>query len=372
MREVRGLSQTQLAEMLAVTNAGVSAYETGRSKPSPNALEAMATVLHAPVDFFLRPARAPRSGVAFYRSLSSATKKARTRAEHRLEWLMDIVRYMDELVELPPVALPDFHIRKNPLDVSDQDVEALASEAREFWGMGEGPVANVTRLLENHGVILTLDNLDADALDSLSLTASRPYIMVSRDKGTAVRWRYDVAHELGHLIMHSHLDQRVVSRSVEAAAIEDQAHRFAGAFLLPLGPFMDDFYSASLDTLYNMKAKWRVSMGAMIMRASKASIISPETAQRLHINHSRRGWKRHEPLDDQIEPEFPRALAEAEAVILRSGHSADDLRQAVALSDSDIETLCGLPSGYLRNADAPPILPRLMGNVLQFPTARES
>ncbi len=72
---------------------------------------------------------------------------------------------------------------------------------------------------------------------------------------------------------------------------------------------MDDFSSASLDTLYNMKAKWRVSMGAMIMRASKASIISPETAQRLHIKRSRSGWKRHEPLDHLIEHEFPRVLA---------------------------------------------------------------
>jgi hypothetical protein len=212
----------------------VESDERFNSQPSPNALETMPTVLHAQVEFFLRPARAPRFGV-FYRSLSSATKKARIRAEHRLEWLMDIAGYMDELVELPPVALPDFDIRKNPLEVSDQDVEALACEARKFWGMGEGPVANVTRLVDNHGVILTLDNLDADALDSLS-TASRPYIMISRDKGTAVRWRYDVAHELSHFIMHSHLVERVVSRSVEAAAIEDQADRFAGASLLPLGP----------------------------------------------------------------------------------------------------------------------------------------
>lgn len=368
MREVRGLSQVQLAEMLSLTNAAVSAYETGRSRPSQAVLEVTATVLNAPIDFFLRPEREERPGVAFYRSLSSATKKARTRAEHRLQWLIDIVSYMTSLVELPAVNLPDFALPADPLQLSGNDVEALASQTRHYWGMGDGPVANVIRLLENQGVITTLDNIDAHALDSLTYrTKERPYIMVSLDKGTAVRWRYDTAHELGHLIMHAHLDQRTVCRSVEAKEIEAQAHRFAGAFLLPLTPFADDFYSASLDTLYSMKAKWRVSIAAMISRASKADLISPDVAGRLWINHSRRGWRRSEPLDDQLEPESPRTLAQAEAVILSEGHGADGLRQAVAIADTDIETLCCLPDGYLRSADAPRVVPRPAANVLQLP-----
>ena len=61
MREVRGLSQIQLAEMLGLTNAAVSAYETGRSRPSAAVLESTSAVLRAPLGFFLRPEREPRS-----------------------------------------------------------------------------------------------------------------------------------------------------------------------------------------------------------------------------------------------------------------------------------------------------------------------
>lgn len=380
IREARELSQIQLAESLSLTNAAISAYETGRSRPSAAVLEAAAAQLNVPIEFFLRPERVPRPGVAYYRSLASATKRARTKAEHRLQWLMDIVAYMTELVDLPAVNLPDFDVPDNPLLLNDDDVEAFANDTRAYWGMSDGPVANMTRLVESNGVVTCRDNLGSRALDSLAYrTPDRPFIIIGEDNGTAVRWRYDTAHELGHLVLHSHLDQRTVCRSIEAKEIEAQAHRFAGAFLLPLRPFSDDLYSASLDTFYNMKAKWRVSIGAMISRAGKADLISAAVAEKLWINLSRRGWKRHEPLDDRLEAEQPRMLAEAQAVILREGHSVDGLRQAVALSDFDIETLCGLPHGYLREADAPSVVsrttpgtatPTATTNVVQFPRAR--
>lgn len=371
IREVRGLSQVQLAEMLDVTNAAISAYEKGRSRPSGAVLESVASRLAVPVDFFLRPERETRDGVVYYRSLSSATKRSRTRAQHRLQWLIDIVDYLGTYVELPEVNLPQFNVPDNPLELGGDEIESVANSAREYWGMGSGPVVNMTRLVENQGIVACLDNLESHALDSLTFrTSGRPYIMIGVDKGTAVRWRYDTAHELGHLVLHSHLDQRTVSRTIEAKEIEAQAHRFAGAFLLPLAPFADDLYSASLDTLYNMKAKWRVSIGAMIVRATTAGLIKGDATEKLWKNLSRRGWRRHEPLDDQLEPERPRMLEEAHAVIRREGHSAQEIRQAVGLADSDIEALCGLPRGFLRQSDAPIITPRGNGNIVHLSTWR--
>ncbi len=365
IREVRGFTQTQLADLLSVTNATVSAYEKGRSKPSPAVLDSMPNVLQVPPAFFLRDARPVREGVAYYRSLHSATKRARARAEHRLAWLQDITEYLGTLVELPAVNLPTFDLPADPMQITDADVEEAASMARAHWGLGQGPVPNLVRLLEHHGVIVTIDALQAQALDSLCYrTPERPFVMIGAEKATAARWRYDAAHELGHLLLHSdsRLRQRDVSNSVIAAQIEAQAHKFAGAFLLPLGPFANEFYSASLDTLYRMKSVWRVSIGAMINRASKAELISKDTAQRLWINYSRRGWRRSEPLDDQLEREYPKTLYRAEQIVLDKGHTVDELRQAVTLADRDIETLCGLPEGFLRAADSPPL--RAASNVV--------
>jgi len=43
-RQKRGLSQTQLAEMLGVTNKAVSKWENGRAKPSTDTLRRLASL----------------------------------------------------------------------------------------------------------------------------------------------------------------------------------------------------------------------------------------------------------------------------------------------------------------------------------------
>lgn len=356
-RQVRGIQAVELSEMLSVSPQAVSSYEHGKKSPSPAVADAIAEKLNFPAHFFTRPVDERDVGTVFYRSMAAATKAARTRAEWRLRWLQEITDYLGGSVEFPHVNLPDFNVPADPSRVGFDDIERMADEARKFWAMSTGgPIGNMVNLLENQGVIVARDNLGAATLDSLSAFSDRPYVMIGMDKGSCVRWRFDAAHELAHLLLHRNVDRRSLTRAADFKRIEVQAHRFAAAFLLPMAAFADEFFSASLDALRAMKPRWRVSIGMMIKRAGDGDLISEEHEVRMQKNYSRRGWRLNEPLDDAMEPEMPRLLRSAVDLILSNGgQRGEELKQAVALTDHDIESLCGLPANYLRFAGAPPI-----------------
>ena len=355
-RLVRGLRAVELAEILDVTPQAVSSYETGRKSPSPAIADAIAEKLNLPAHFFTRPVEPVSDAAVFYRSMNAATKSARMRAEGRLRWLEAIADYLGAVVEIPEVNLPDLDMPANPFALAGDEIEIVAAAARRHWHMSDdGPIGNMIYLLENQGVIVARDHLGA-ALDSLSSvsTSGRPHVMIGTENGTAVRWRYDAAHELGHLILHPNVDPRALKRTPDFKTMEDQAHRFAAAFLLPMASFADDFFSASLDALRAMKPKWRVSIAMMIRRARDGDLISEEHYRRLYINYSRRRWRGFEPLDDTLPPEEPRLLGSAAELTLSHGsQSAADLVTAIALAPGDIESLCGLPRGSLHQIEKP-------------------
>jgi Zn-dependent peptidase ImmA (M78 family)/DNA-binding XRE family transcriptional regulator len=349
-REVRGLTLVALGEIVGVSPQSLSQYEAERSSPSPTVFEKIATAVNLPEPFFLLPERAAREHTVFWRSMSSATKTARVRAERRFEWLRDIVGYLSEFVSFPDTDFPDMRLPDDPLLLSDDEIEEAADAVRRYWGMRSDPIANMLLLLENHGAILARDRLGAETLDGLSEFVAeerRPYIIVGTDKGSPVRWRFDAAHELGHLILHANVSREQLMRPETFKRIEDQAHRFAAAFLLPLSSFGDDLVAANLDALRALKPKWKVSIAAMIIRAKHGGLLSEETERSLWVNYSRRGWRRIEPYDESMPYEEPRLLRSAfDLVLNESGQTSEDVLARLALRATDVEALCSLPSGY--------------------------
>jgi Zn-dependent peptidase ImmA (M78 family)/DNA-binding XRE family transcriptional regulator len=350
-REVRGLSAIALSELGEVSAQSIYHYENHRISPSPDVLHRIARALDLPESFFLLPERLGGGGTVFYRSMSSATKGARARAESRFRWLQDIVAYVSQFVALPESNFPALDLPENPLLLSDKEIEDAAEAVRTYWRMGEGPIANMVLLLENHGAVIARDWLGAESLDSISAFVSpehRPYVIVGTDKGSPVRWRFDAAHELGHVVLHANLSPEMLTRPEQFKRIEEQAHRFAAAFLLPLASFGDDLFAVNLDTLRALKPKWKVSIGMMIMRARQAELLSEDAERKLWVAVSRRKWRTIEPYDDTMETEVPRLLRRAFELLLAEGaQTAADVIGRLSLPASDIEALSGLPQGFL-------------------------
>src|SRR5262249_355624 len=132
-------------------------------------------------------------------------------------------------------------------------------------------------------------------VDAFSRAGQRS-IIVLNDK-TSSRSRWDIAHELGHLVMHA-------GQGAEIADGETQADAFAAAFLMPAAGFASEFPSArriNWEALSRLKARWRVSLAAMIRRAVDLRIIDAMSYRYAYKVMSMRGWLKLEPYEFQAE-----------------------------------------------------------------------
>lgn len=352
-RESRSLTVAALAQLLGITRSAVYLYEDGTNSPQPQMLSKIASVLNMPMPYFLKNIGVENKDTLFYRSMHSTSAIARACAQHRYKWLKKIMLpYLREYVDLPKVNLPNFVDSTEYHTWTGHDIESFAAAVRKYWKLGDGPISSVSLLVENNGIILAQVELDTPSIDSLSTWCAddgTPYIIINSERATTVRTRFDVAHELGHLIMHKHLDGNLLRNSREFKLIEGQAHRFAGAFLVPSHSFLSEVNTLSLNELSAIKAKWLVSIAMLIKRSEDLGVISDLKVRRLWINYSRRGWRNQEPLDDSIRREEPRLLQRAFNLIIdKHVQIPEQVITSLALSDKDVETLANLTEGYFR------------------------
>jgi Zn-dependent peptidase ImmA (M78 family)/DNA-binding XRE family transcriptional regulator len=355
-REARGLTGVALADMAGVSKSTISQYEKGDQTPRPDVMKRLTEILNLPMEFFLRPPSAGRSGVFHYRSMAAATKGARLRAQRRHEWLREIVAWLTTMVELPALNFPVFDVPDDPVRIDRDLIERIATAARRYWAMGDGPIDRVIWLLENHGAVVALSDFGSEELDAFSehgCDGFEPYISVSADRVIAARANFTAGHELGHLLLHRRVPENVANRPVEHRLMETQANLFADAFLLPEATFSPQVRTPSLDLFRALKPKWRVSIGAMIMRCHALGILNQDQYTRLWIAYSKRGWKHGEPLDETLLDGRPRVLKRAfELLINERVVSREQIRAELPFAPSDIERLCGLEEGYLSDTFA--------------------
>ena len=338
-REVRGISQPELARRIGVSRQAVSQYENNTTPPGVQTLTRIAEELKLPLHYFLRVLQSNDDHVFNRVNISAATKSVRKTAERRFEWLKEIVRYLREYVTFPKVHFPQFDVPENPHRMTDGLIEELATETRRYWGLGDGVISNVIWLLENNGAIVSryyLDHEKYDAFSVLSRSDETPYIVLGADKGIAVRSRFDACHELAHILLHRNIDRAQLNRSSDFSLIERQAHRFAAAFLFPAPSYLEEVFVPSLDAFQALKSKWRVSIQTQIHRGRDLGVISQEQAERLWINCNRKGWKYKEPLDAVIPVEQPRLLRRAMQMLIDENvQSRSDI--------ADIAEVTGIP-----------------------------
>ena len=347
-REGMGLSITSLAELVDVSKQAISQYEKGTDSPGPEVFDRLRKILRQDAQFFLEsPFPTISETACFYRSLASATKVARTKAEVWKTWSRELISHIQEFVEFPVPDFPTFDVRSDPRLLGMDRIEAIAADVREAWNLGEGPITNLVEATELKGAIVLRHSLDAESLDALSewlKPEGFPLIVLNADKSVAVRSRLDLAHELGHMFVHRDAGAALLRHSDMFRLVEDQAFRFGAALLLPEHSFLEDLYSISLDALVAIKLKWKVSVAMMIERLKDLNIISPEQHRRLRINYSARQWNKEEPYDREIEPEQPMFLARALKLMLDSRvHTIDQFSSNTGFSREWIERLLNLP-----------------------------
>ena len=296
-RDLRALTQQQLVDHAGgkFTPAALSQLETGKSRPTAATLAAIADATGMPLDFFVaRPNDAAPDG--FFRSLRSTSARQRKQQLARAHLLHDFITAVEEHVRLPDVQIPTCEPH---LDGTDDDrrnaAEDAAEQVRRAWGLGAGPIPNVIRELERHGIVVVRASTFTQEVDAFSVNfPGRPIAVLGVDKAVTARSRFDAAHELGHLVLHSGLQPG-------PKEIEKQAHEFAAAFLMPRSGIVHALPStADWRRLAALKIEWRVSISALLMRARSLGVMSPARYTNAMKVMSTRGWRRQEPGDDRL------------------------------------------------------------------------
>ena len=359
-REVRQFTMAMLAERIDVSRQIVSEYEKGAKKPSADVLARLAGTLAMPMSFFLKsfPPEVT-TGPVFFRSMAAATLQARQRARRRCQWLQRVVEYLRQFVAFRAASFPDLQPPSDPRHLREEDVAHAAAAARQYWKLGDDPIPNLVGLLESAGAFVVRQELWADKLDSLSrwdADSPQPYFVLGTDKASAVRSRFDAAHELGHILLHRRVSEPLHNGPAVFSLMEDQAHQFAGAFLLPERAFVDEFlmHLGNINAFIPLKSRWMVSIQAMFMRAKGLNLISPERLQNLWRSLARQGWRLREPLDDELSPESPCLLRKSLDLVLGKGIiDGRTLELHLGLKASDVASVCGLPSDYFEKVTQP-------------------
>ncbi|GIO43161.1 helix-turn-helix domain-containing protein [Paenibacillus apis] len=352
-REARGLTLAELADAIQTSHQAISKYEKRRSVPGFDVLERLSNALAVPVTYFYKKQADSQESVVYFRSMAMATQKSKKVHFHKIRWIKEIHKYLEQYLEFPKINTPQFITRDTYIPIDFEEIERMASDVRKMWNLGNGPISDVVLLLEKSGIIVGRAPASSYKIDACSKweEGGNPYILLSNDK-TAVRSRFDIAHELGHLVLHSKIKQSEFNKKENYKQIEREAHYFAGAFLLPASSFGTEIVSTSIDHLTTLKKRWKVSIQAMAYRAKSLDIIS----EYQHINIRQRLAKNNqlskEPLDDVLPFEEPSVLKQAiMALVDHKVKTRQDIVSEICLPREEIETFANLEEGYLKVQD---------------------
>lgn len=352
-RVYRGLTVAELAEKSDCLRQTVSMYESGKTKPLDNAtVMRLAEALDFPMKFFVESSIPVATGSTYFRALLTTNKKYRAEQTQKMEFLAQIYAFLQEYVDFPGLQLPD---------CSECTPEEAAAKLRDTWKLGRGPIDNLVHVVEQHGILVTSFATSTDDIDAFSqkvdVNGSEVYLIgYSNNKKSAARIHFDIAHELGHICLHEWSEDVEALEKKEFKEREDEANRFASAFLLPEDSFKADASMAPLRIPYytELKRRWKVSIQAMSRRAYKLELISMDEYQITIRTLQRRGMRKDEPLDDTLRTAMPSLMKTAVSMLLEEDvftpkEFIDELSYSYGLSlaSSEIEYLLDLPQGTL-------------------------
>lgn len=324
-RRARGLTQRALADRVGVAAMTICKLERGEMAANDALAGKVVEATGFPGAFFERPPQ--ELPPPLYRKRS-------TMGRRRLDTLQALASICVEAqgaitravgVKLPP-KIPEGR---------REDIERTAAECRAAFQLApDEPVPHVVALVEQAGcVVIQLPSAEA-RFDGFSTWADCVPVIVtdSGAPGVGDRHRFTVAHELGHLVLH----RDVV---IDLKQAEEEANRFAAAFLLPRKAIYDDLRRATLTPqgLAPLKVKWRVAISALFMRARHLGLADEHRAVVFFKDMSRRGWRKREPIDIPLErPIVLRKALEA----LRKKRPAD-MKAVVPIHISELVELIG-------------------------------
>jgi len=293
-RLVAGLTLDETVQRLAdsgvaISKQGLSNYEKNKRTPKAAVLMSLAKAFSVKAEYFLDQSPVTIEWTA-YRCQSRLLKRQKEEIEAVAQSVAEKQMYLQST--LFPEQRPDF---PTPMKArSGKDAENTASKLREAWKLGTDALESLTQIIESKGAVLVEHPMDGVKFDGLSGWINGIFpVLVVNSKVPTDRLRFDLAHELGHLVMDC--------GSMDAKKEENLAHRFAGAFLAPADTVRMELgerrKTIDLQELALLKQKYGLSMQGFISRAQQLGIVADAECKRMWMKFSRLGWRKKEPVD---------------------------------------------------------------------------
>ena len=317
LRNLNGMSRKSLAIKLNCSEQAIGQYERGVLNPKMQNIIDMSNIFRVKSGFFYSkfPIKEsiPEENIA-YRSKDRDVRKKIVEESTRLKLSSSIIEFCESF----------FALKQSPLLTAIDEINKIKNE-QEQYRINENQIelyANITRKLlrikSNHDLLYNLELNGVYVIESNSLSYAdaysvwgryshnnnlfHPYIILGNST-TLVRRIFDLAHELGHLVMHYDVDMNNLEK-VEFLNCEKEANEFASAFLLPKEEVSSwinmVIHKGNPDSYIPVKQKYYVSLATAAYRAYELGYLSKNENNRFFASRYRKHYIYKEPLDDKM------------------------------------------------------------------------
>lgn len=272
VREAKGLSQAQLAELAGISRVAYRNIENGSATPKVSTLQNIADGLAVKLQDLIVPVR----------TLKKVRFRASKKMNSRDSIINEVARWLDDFNDLEKLLnnRKDYRFEELSKELSigtsgDARAKKAAEKARDVLGLKYNePIRDIAGLLESAGIKVYPISLASDGFFGLSVAKEEggPAIIVNVwDRISVERWIFSAAHELGHLLLH--LDTYDVDETSESEDQESEANVFASHFLMPEKAFKSEWNDTSglpfIKRVFKVKLIFQVSYKTVLYRLSQ-------------------------------------------------------------------------------------------------------
>lgn len=216
--QFRAKKMSELSRETGISRQSLSLYANNENIPPFENLKKIADNLSFPIEYFMAEDLCTTvTNNTYFRSQAVAKKKEQNAQKIKLEYTAKMYEILLQYVDFPELKLPyslkfNSNIHEPQYMAADcimDDIEELATHVRKSWEIDDGPIDNLQYLLEFNGIIVTcFKNVDSkiDAFSqkvNISGKGSIYIVALATGEKPQCRLNFDMAHELGHILMHN-------------------------------------------------------------------------------------------------------------------------------------------------------------------------
>jgi len=332
-RDVREVSQADLARQIDMSMAQLCRCERDERELRAPELQRVADALRFPARFFESDCHVIGAlGEVQFRKKSATLAGQRRKAVAEMNCGSLLAAHMSDMLGALQVTLEFQALR--PSDYNDSPAFGAHSVARAFH-LPPGPIRNLTELVEAAGVFVFVFDMGDDVFGLSHWPTDRHPVICINSRMTGDRYRWTLAHELGHLVLHT--------KEADIEVMERQADEFAAELLMPREDVYPCLRGLTMQRLRDLKHDWGVSMQSLLRRAHELGLMSKYEITQYHILFAKRGWRKREP--ETIPPEESRLVSGMRrSLATRFGNTAA-FAEAVGLPEDLLARLTAVTRG---------------------------